>query len=267
MDAIGATVVFVPERGCRMSSVEAAAEAFRRYALAHSLRVKVVVSSDICDAKSGGGRFVVRTMEGQERHGRHAPLVADSAYELYVELASYLYDSAPTKHIIKFEMNALSYEHPLTQAFFGEVARCLPAVATATDFGGCELVCELVKTRESLLVDLEKLKEKQHVIETKLGCVDAELRRLEAVPQIVGGVVGVGECSAPAAPVPSEPDQGLGITGPEDAAQRRWLAYAAFAIAACVILRGASRLLLMTPCGGWIVGTSTTLTGRTRAWW
>jgi hypothetical protein len=48
-------------------------------------------------------------------------------------------------------MNAVDYEHPLTQTFFGEVARCLPAVATATVLGGCELVCELVKTRESLL--------------------------------------------------------------------------------------------------------------------
>jgi hypothetical protein len=127
-----ATVVFVPERGCRMSSVEAAAEAFRRYASAKSLRVSVVVSNDISDARSRRGHFAIRTMEGQERHGRHAPLVADIDNEMYVELASYLYDSAPTKNIIKFEMNAVNYEHPLTQTFFCEVARCVPAVATGT---------------------------------------------------------------------------------------------------------------------------------------
>jgi hypothetical protein len=88
--------------------------------------------SDIGDAKSGGDHLFVRTMEGQERHGRHAPLVAPSNNEMYVELASYLYDSAPTKNIIKFEMNAVNYEHPLTQTFFCEVARCVPAVATGT---------------------------------------------------------------------------------------------------------------------------------------
>jgi hypothetical protein len=132
MDAIGVTVVFAPERGCRMSSVEAAAEAFRRYASAKSLCVNVLTSCDISDVTCGG-HFFVRTMEGQEQHGRHEPLVADSDNELYVELASYLYESALTKHIIKFEMNALNYEHPLTQTFFGEVARCLYGMKATSD--------------------------------------------------------------------------------------------------------------------------------------
>ncbi|CUG87231.1 Hypothetical protein, putative [Bodo saltans] len=120
-------VVFVAERGCRLTSVENAASEFRRYTSSRFLNVEVKNSADKSSARSEfPGCFVVRTMEGQERHGRHKLLVPDNADELYVELASYRYDSAPASHFIKFEMGSVSYEHPLTQNFFSELVCRLP---------------------------------------------------------------------------------------------------------------------------------------------
>ncbi|CUG87227.1 Hypothetical protein, putative [Bodo saltans] len=121
------SVVFVAERGCRAAAVENAASEFRRFASSRFLSVEVKTMANAMEArKDFPGCFVVRTMEAQERHGRHTLLAPDNSDELYVELASYRYDSAPTSHFIKFEMGSVSYEHPLTQEFFNELVRRLP---------------------------------------------------------------------------------------------------------------------------------------------
>ncbi|CUF15787.1 Hypothetical protein, putative [Bodo saltans] len=68
--------------------------------------------------------FLVRVMEGQERHGRHVRLPDNiDSGTIWVELASYLYDSAPTPYIIKFEQGCVCMDHPLTTFVFEELCR------------------------------------------------------------------------------------------------------------------------------------------------
>lgn len=112
-------LIIVSHRDCRQSSVQKVADGFRHYFMKRRLSVTICCNDEYL--KTGTAQYdcrvVVRVMEGQERHGRHSLLVAQSD-ELFVELASYLYDSAPTDHIIKFENGTINSDHHLTQSVF-----------------------------------------------------------------------------------------------------------------------------------------------------
>jgi hypothetical protein len=116
-------VVVVPECDCRAQSTAAAAELFADHFRFQQIDVRVDVGrpDDLPSDKADPCCIVVHVLEGQERHGRHTRIVPSSARELYVELASYAYDSRPTQHIIKFESNSAQADHKLTQVFLSEL--------------------------------------------------------------------------------------------------------------------------------------------------
>ncbi len=60
--------------------------------------------------------LTIYVMEGQERHGRHERIQPQNN-ELYVELAYYLYDSAPTPHILRMEMGILNMNAEISTKF------------------------------------------------------------------------------------------------------------------------------------------------------
>jgi hypothetical protein len=125
-------VVVVAENDCRAQSTAAAAELFADHFRFQQIDVRVNVGhpDNLPNDKADPCCIVVHVLEGQERHGRHTRIVPSSARELYVELASYAYDSRPTQHIIKFESNRAQADHKLTQAFLSELRRRVESVAS-----------------------------------------------------------------------------------------------------------------------------------------
>lgn len=125
-------LVIVSHRDCRQSSVQKVADAFRHYFMKRRLSVAIYCDDDNSIGAHDDCRVVLRVMEGQERHGRHSQLVSLNN-ELFVELASYPYDSAPTDHIMKFENGTIESDHRLTQSVFQLVERMLTSKSIVTD--------------------------------------------------------------------------------------------------------------------------------------
>lgn len=128
-------VVVVPENDCRAQSTATAAELFADHFRFQQIDVRVDVGhpDDLPRHKADPCCIVVHILEGQERYGRHTLIAPSSARELYVELASYAYDSRPTQHIIKFESNCAHADHKLTQAFLSELRLRVEALSLRSE--------------------------------------------------------------------------------------------------------------------------------------
>lgn len=135
-----ADCVFTSHRGCRQSSVQQAATAFTQYCASCGIRLTVAVkplvppSSEIDGLTSS---FVVRVMEGQEALGAGRLLEQAAPNEIFVELASYAYQGAPTDHVIKYENGVADAYHQLTHNTFGaliEKINKLPRTSSETSF-------------------------------------------------------------------------------------------------------------------------------------